>query len=61
MILLGQMQTLTVCRSTENGVYLESKTEGTPSVSTDTAAIEETEPETVSEGGRSIFPMRTAL
>lgn len=42
MIMLGQMQTLTVCRSTENGVYLESKTETTPSFSTDTAAITET-------------------
>ncbi len=42
MIMLGQVQTLTVCRSTENGIYLESKTEGTPSFSTDTAAIEET-------------------
>ena len=42
MIMLGQVQTLTVCRSTENGVYLESKTDGAPSYSTDTAAIAET-------------------
>ena len=42
MIMLGQVQTLTVCRSTENGVYLESKAEATPSYSTDTAAINET-------------------
>lgn len=42
MIMLGQTQTLTVCRATENGVYLESKTEAAPSFSTDTAAISET-------------------
>ena len=42
MIMLGQVQTLTVCRSTENGVYLESKTDAAPSYSTDTAAIAET-------------------
>lgn len=42
MIMLGQMQTLTVCRSTENGVYLESKAESMPSYSTDTAALTDT-------------------
>ena len=41
MIMLGQMQTLTVCRSTENGVYLESKADATPTYSEDTAAIAE--------------------
>ena len=41
MIMLGQVQTLTVCRSTENGVYLESKATGTPSYSEATAAIAE--------------------
>lgn len=42
MIMLGQMQTLTVCRSTENGIYLESQAPATPVYAEDTAAITET-------------------
>lgn len=42
MIILGQMQTLTVCKSTENGVYLESPADAVPVPFTDTAAIPET-------------------
>lgn len=41
MIMLGQMQTLSVCKSTGNGVYLESTADAAPSFSTDTAAIPE--------------------
>ncbi|MGN1084893.1 MAG: S1 RNA-binding domain-containing protein [Lachnospiraceae bacterium] len=41
MIMLGQMQTLTVCRSTENGIYLESPVAAAPVFSDDTAAIPE--------------------
>lgn len=42
MIMLGQMQTLTVCRSTENGIYLESPAGAAPSLSDNTAAVPET-------------------
>ena len=42
MIMLGQMQTLTVCRSTENGIYLESQAPAAPVYAEDTAAITET-------------------
>lgn len=42
MIILGQVQTLTVCKSTENGVYLESPADAAPVPFTDTAAIPET-------------------
>lgn len=41
MIMLGQMQTLTVCRSTENGVYLTSPSDAGPVHFTDSAAISE--------------------
>lgn len=42
MIILGQVQTLTVCKSTENGVYLESPVDAAAVPFTDTAAISET-------------------
>lgn len=42
MIMLGQMQTLTVCKSTKNGVYLESPVNAAFVSSDDTAAIPET-------------------
>ena len=41
MIMLGQMQTLTVCKSTENGVYLEAPADSGPVRLADSAAISE--------------------
>lgn len=41
MIILGQMQTLFVCKSTENGVYLESRSSGEEVFSEDTAVLKE--------------------
>lgn len=41
MIMLGQMQTLTVCKSTENGVYLEAPVPSGPVRLADSAAISE--------------------
>jgi len=41
MIILGQMQTLYVCKSTENGVYLESRTTAAPVIADENAAIPE--------------------
>lgn len=41
MIMLGQIQTLTVCKSTENGVYLEAPTGVGPVRLADSAAISE--------------------
>lgn len=41
MILLGQLQNLTVCKSTENGVYLEAPGNAGPAHSADSAAIPE--------------------
>lgn len=41
MIILGQVQTLYVCKSTENGVYLESRSEHTIPLTQENAAIAE--------------------
>lgn len=41
MIILGQVQTLFVCKSTENGVYLESHAEASKVYTEDSAAIKE--------------------
>lgn len=41
MIILGQVQTLVVCKSTENGVYLESPKDAVGSLSEDSAALTE--------------------